>query len=328
MTAFVKGTARSSRARRTSSTDSFAAACGGIAVHERELVGAEPKRGAHGRVELANGPLAERLDRVVERAGPLHRPVGELHRERPVARVERGALGGGAKDPVGVGVLLEDARRTTSYGDLGAPSRRCSRAPCWSRSLRLTAARADTRPRHAPAPFGLHLQELDVPVDEPASPAARARQTVSGRPSTTPRAPMCGERARMRFISLLRAGATSRARGRRARSSPRTSTPSSGCGVNAGSASTSSRSSTATRRRALVDRARVVLRPDRERPLRGDRARVELGRRPVDRDPGLRVTGHERPLDRSGAAPARQERRVDVQPEALGEEASPGSSAP
>ena len=33
MTAFVNGTARSSRARRTSSTDSFAAACGAVSVY-------------------------------------------------------------------------------------------------------------------------------------------------------------------------------------------------------------------------------------------------------------------------------------------------------
>ncbi len=32
MTAFVNGTARSRRARRTSSTDSFAAACGAVSV--------------------------------------------------------------------------------------------------------------------------------------------------------------------------------------------------------------------------------------------------------------------------------------------------------
>ena len=32
MTAFVNGTARSSRAPRTSSTDSFAAACGAVSV--------------------------------------------------------------------------------------------------------------------------------------------------------------------------------------------------------------------------------------------------------------------------------------------------------
>ena len=36
----------------------------------------------------------------------------------------------------------------------------------------------------------------------------------------------------------------------------------------------------------------------------------------MDRDAGLRVAGHERALDRRRAAPARQQRRVDVQPEA------------
>ncbi len=62
------------------------------AVHVGELVGADAKRRAHRRVELAHRPPAQRLDRVVERADALHGPVGDLHGERPVARVE--ALGG------------------------------------------------------------------------------------------------------------------------------------------------------------------------------------------------------------------------------------------
>ena len=45
---------------------------------------------------------------MVERTHALHRPVGELHCEGPVALVE--ALREGAERAVGVGVLLEDAR--------------------------------------------------------------------------------------------------------------------------------------------------------------------------------------------------------------------------
>jgi hypothetical protein len=39
----------------------------------------------------------------------------------------------------------------------------------------------------------------------------------------------------------------------------------------------------------------------------------------MDRDAGLRVAGHDRPLDGRGAAPAWQQRRMDVQPQPLGQ---------
>ena len=137
---------------------------------------------------------------------------------------------------------------------------------------------------------------------------------------------MCGESARTRFTSSC-AG--------RARSSSRSAgvifsayvTPSSGCGSNAGAgASTSSSSSAAISARAREDRAGVVLRPDRERPLRRDRAGVELRDRAMDRDAGLRVAGHQRALDRRGTAPARQQRRVHVEPERRVRAARPGSA--
>ena len=107
MTAFVNGTARSRRAARTSSTDSFTAACAGDAVEVAELVGAEAKRRPDRRIELAHRTAAERLDRVVERPDALHRPVRDLLGERPVARVEPAGRGG--EGAVGVGVVLEDA---------------------------------------------------------------------------------------------------------------------------------------------------------------------------------------------------------------------------
>ena len=53
----------------------------GHAAEEAELVGAQPERREHGGIELPHGPLAERLDRVVERPRPLNRPEGELPRE-------------------------------------------------------------------------------------------------------------------------------------------------------------------------------------------------------------------------------------------------------
>ena len=73
--------------------------------------------------------------------------------------------------------------------------------------------------------------------------------------------------------------------------------------------------------RARIDRPRVVLRRQREAALRGDRACIELLHRLVDRDADLLVAGEQRPLDRGRAAPARQQRRMDVQPEPLLEQA-------
>ena len=91
-------------------------------------------------------------------------------------------------------------------------------------------------------------------------------------------------------------------------------TPSSRCGSN---------SVSAARRRAAAPRPRPSARtacPRRSRAGSGtsparDRAGVERGHRLVDRDAGLLVAREDRALDRRGAAPARQQRRVHVQPE-------------
>ena len=81
---------------------------GGDRAHEAELVGAQPERGEHGRIELAYGPTAERLDRVVERAQALDRAVGELHRERVLPSLQLGR--GCAKGAVSVGALFGHAQ--------------------------------------------------------------------------------------------------------------------------------------------------------------------------------------------------------------------------
>ena len=138
-------------------------------VHEAELVGAEPQRGAHGRVELAHGPPAERLDRVVERAHALHRAVRELHRERAVARVER-----------------PPPRRGTPGRRTRPPRRRAGRP----RSATGAAAAQRRRPRRYSSavmrlpPSRLHLEQLDAARDEQrvlARRAARARRAGGGR---------------------------------------------------------------------------------------------------------------------------------------------------
>ena len=90
----------------------------GNAAEEAELIGAEPQGGENGRIELAHRPLAERLDRMVERALPLHGAAGELPRQRAVALVE--ALRGSSERAVGVGALLEHAPEHL----VGSPARR------------------------------------------------------------------------------------------------------------------------------------------------------------------------------------------------------------
>ena len=75
------------------------------AVQVRELVSAEPQRGAHRGIELPHGPPPELLDRVVERPCALDRAVGELTRERPVTLVEPCRFG--AERPVRVRAVLE-----------------------------------------------------------------------------------------------------------------------------------------------------------------------------------------------------------------------------
>src|SRR5919204_3627642 len=63
------------------------------------------------------------------------------------------------------------------------------------------------------------------------------------------------------------------------------------------------------------DDAGVIVLADAEPLLRPDGPRVELLHRPMDRDAGLGIAGHDRAFDGSGASPPRQERRVNVQPQ-------------
>ena len=77
----------------------------GRAAQVEELVQPEAQRGQHRRVEARGRALGELLDQVVERALALHGAVGESHRKRAVARIERPRLG--LQRLVGVGAVLE-----------------------------------------------------------------------------------------------------------------------------------------------------------------------------------------------------------------------------
>ena len=63
----------------------------GDAVHVEELVRAQPQRGDQLGVEVRDGTVRHGLEHMVERAPALHDAVGEPHRERAVAAVERRA---------------------------------------------------------------------------------------------------------------------------------------------------------------------------------------------------------------------------------------------
>ena len=154
---------------------------GGVARHAAEvaeLVRAEAQRCQHRRIELSDRALPERLDRMIERAQALHRAERELARERPVAIVE--ALRGGAQRAVGVGAFLGDAPEDVVGGlRAGATSTPQAAEKCVV--------------RHALAALRLHLLRHELAF------LSLARQIVTGRPCSSPRAPMCGESARIRF---------------------------------------------------------------------------------------------------------------------------------
>ena len=98
-------------------------------IGEGELIGAEAQRRLHGRVQLANRPLAELLDAEVEHARPLHRSEREPLRERAVACIE--SRHGGGERAVGVRVTVERSPhdlegRTTRRRDHRTPRRNSS----------------------------------------------------------------------------------------------------------------------------------------------------------------------------------------------------------
>ena len=93
---------------------------------ERELVGAEPQRGAYRRIELRDRPAAERFDPVIERPHALNRPEGKSLRERAITLVE--LCGGRGKGSIGVGAVLEDAEHGVERRASGGRNHRRPRA--------------------------------------------------------------------------------------------------------------------------------------------------------------------------------------------------------
>ena len=118
MTAFVNGTARS-QSGGADELDGVVDDRVRRLVGPGELVGAEPQRREHRRVELPHRPLAELLDAEVDRPLALHGAVREALRERAVAVVEAGDRG--RERAVGIRVVLEDAAHDLERG----PARRC-----------------------------------------------------------------------------------------------------------------------------------------------------------------------------------------------------------
>ena len=110
---------------------------------EDELVGAEAQRGAHGRVELAHGRRPSVSIAWSSVRDALDGAVGELLRERPLARVETPAAA--RERAVGVGVVLEHA------ADDAKAARRAGE------TLTRVAAQ-ELGARHAPAAVRLHLE--------------------------------------------------------------------------------------------------------------------------------------------------------------------------
>ena len=160
------------------------------AVEEQQLQHAEPQRVAHRRVEPLDRPAGAGGDHVVERAAALHRAVGELRRERALARVEPGARRLGRERAVGVRAVPLDApqhRRGDAAGGRDGGGGRGSRAtrrewsqPCVARYDRRRARRARSRARTGPAgvPAGGAADAGDVVRG--AHPARLLRRRVPG----------------------------------------------------------------------------------------------------------------------------------------------------
>ena len=149
-TAFANGTARSSRARRTSSTDSFTAAYRGTPSRKPSWYAPSRSAARTGRVELrARGACraSRSRGRASARAGPRRTRAAGRARGRG-----RRACGRGPQRAVGVRVVLEHPPK---HGECDPPRTARSRSP------QPATPRVDG---HPPPSVGLHLERLEAPV--------------------------------------------------------------------------------------------------------------------------------------------------------------------
>ena len=178
---------------------------------------------------------------------------------------------------------------------------------------------------HAPLARRLELEQLErARPRSPRAPAvadldqlAGATSSALGRARQTPRSPRLGADVRRQRADDARVASAAVARGRgrdpRPRSSRRRSCPPRPArGTRAARRASASSSRVESGCSRADERRRSRRRADRLGLLQAHRARVELGDDAHDADAGVLVAGHDRPLDRRGAAPARQQRRMDV----------------
>src|SRR5579862_9463312 len=191
-------------------------------VGPADLVAGRPERCPHGRIELPDRTLAELLDAEIDRADTLHGSVRDSLRKRAVSLVE--LVDGGGERAVGVRVVLEDAPHDL---ECGAPGRRDHLRPRRNSSYVIERR-----------PSGWTTSGTNLPS------STRASHTVTVRPSSSARAPMCGDSARTRRAASKGSERSSR-RSEAAIFSAYVA-PSSDCGSKRGAGSTSSRSRAAT----------------------------------------------------------------------------------
>ena len=263
------------------------------AAEVAELVRAEAQRGEHRWVELSHRPLPERLDRVIERPQALYRAERQLACECPVAIVE--AFRGRPQRTVGVGALLGDAPEDVI-------GRLAGRRDFHQRRPRRKASYSIRLP-----PSGCTSSGTSSPVLEPRAPDRdRPSVQLAARPDVRrERANPVQALDRTGEVEQAVVGLDLRGVGRLALLRPEH-------GLGQHFVQQLDRELCCT----VVEGPRIVLRRHEKRALRSDRAGVELLDRLVDRDAGLGVARKQGALDRGRPTPARQQRRVHVQPHA------------
>ena len=297
-TAFVKPAARSRPASRTSSTASSATAyAGGLAPGQ--LVAGDPQC--------------------------RHAPAGSSLRtgRRPSSSMPWSIVRMRCTVPYAIRCASARSRASSPSAADAARGRRTRSSSKTRRTTSKAARRAGAITRECRAgtrrtPCGA-LPSGCTSTGTNAPSSSRARQIVTRRPCSSVHAPMCGESARTRSQASTRIVEV-RARGRPARSSRRRSRPPRAAARSAASGAPRRSGRAAT----SAERAKSV--PASSSGAIGNVSCAAIG--PASSaatvswivTPVSVVAGEDRALDRRGAAPARQQRRVHVEPERLVEQ--------